>query len=76
MLLYQESLSQLWGRASRYNDPQSAVYIEPRYREVGEFTQQGFVYWPGIPHYKPAVPAESAPSAVAGGAAPAPHGNL
>jgi len=66
VLLYQDSLAQLWGRASRYDDPKSAYYLEPRYREVGESIQQGFVYWPALPKYRPAAPAESAPQAVAG----------
>jgi hypothetical protein len=72
VLLYQDSLAQLWGRKSRYDDTQSAFYLEPRYREIGESMQQGFVYWPALPKYKPAAPAESSPAAVAGGAAPAP----
>jgi hypothetical protein len=76
VLLYQDSLAQLWGRASRYDDPKSTYYLEPRHREIGEFTQQGFVYWPGIPKYKSAVPAESEPKAVAGGAVPSPNSKL
>jgi len=72
VLLYQDSLAQLWGRKSRYDDPQSAFYLEPRYREIGESVQQGFVYWPALPRYKPTAPAESSPAAVAGSTAKPP----
>ena len=53
VLLYQDALAQLWGRKSRYDDPQSAFYVDPRYREVGEFAPQGFILWPAIFEYKP-----------------------
>jgi hypothetical protein len=76
VLLYQDSLAQLWGRAERYDDPKSAYYLEPRHREVGEFVQQGFVYWPAIPKYKPTVPVEGEPKAVAGGTSRSPNSNL
>ena len=65
VLLYQDSLAQLWGRKSRYDDPNSAFYLEPRYREVGQAMQQGFVYWPALPAYTPTAPRESSPAAVA-----------
>jgi hypothetical protein len=68
VLLYQDSLAQLWGRKERYDDPKSAFYLEPRHRELGDFEQQGFVYWPALPKYQPAAPLESPPAAVAGGA--------
>src|SRR5688572_6617955 len=76
VLLYQDSLAQLWGRAERYDDPKSAYYVEPRHREVGESIQQGYVYWPAIPEYKRNAPAESEPQAVAGSAASSPNSNL
>lgn len=69
VLLYQDSLAQLWGRKSRYDDPNSAFYLEPRYREVGQSMQQGFVYWPALPQYAPAAPREISPTAVADNAA-------
>jgi hypothetical protein len=73
VLLYQDSLAQLWGRASRYDDPKSAFYLEPRYREIGESMQQGFVYWPALPKYQPTAPADSSQQAVAGNAADPPR---
>jgi hypothetical protein len=58
VLLYQDSLAQLWGRATRYDDPKSAYYVPPAKREVGEVPQQGFVRWPALPVYEPAAIAE------------------
>jgi len=59
-LLYQDSLSQLWGRSSRYNDPQSAYYLPPAhpYRDIGEDPQRGIVRWPALPAYHPAAGGE------------------
>jgi hypothetical protein len=67
VLLYQDKLSQLWGRASRYDDPQSAHYLPPANREVGEAHQGGFVRWPALPDYRPVGLAESSARDVAGG---------
>jgi hypothetical protein len=53
VLLYQDSLAQLWGRAAKYDDPQSTHYVAPRYREVGDSRQWGYVRWPALPHYAP-----------------------
>jgi hypothetical protein len=53
LLLYQDSLSQLWGRASRYDDPKSAYYLPPSKREVGESPQRGYTVWPALPPYDP-----------------------
>jgi hypothetical protein len=53
VLLYQDALAQLWGRKSRYDDPQSAHYVDPRYRQVGDFVPRGFILWPATFDYKP-----------------------
>ncbi|MEX2174083.1 MAG: hypothetical protein WD872_06955 [Pirellulaceae bacterium] len=53
ILLYQDRLAQLWGRKSRYDDPQSAYYLPPPRRAVGEFAPRGFVPWPALPDYRP-----------------------
>jgi hypothetical protein len=53
VLLYQDALAQLWGRASRYDDPESAYYLPPSAREVGEAVQRGYVRWPALPEYRP-----------------------
>jgi hypothetical protein len=49
VLLYQDSLSQVWGRRGRYDDPASADYIPPSARGVSEELQTGFVQWPAFP---------------------------
>jgi hypothetical protein len=53
VLLYQDGLAQLWGRKSRYDDPHSAFYLEPRRRKVGEFQPVGYLAWPALPKYEP-----------------------
>jgi hypothetical protein len=66
VLLYQDDLAQLWGRSSKYDDPQSAHYVEPRYREIGEALQRGFAHWPAMPEYNPRATPEQSLSTVAG----------
>jgi hypothetical protein len=53
VLLYQDSLAQLWGRATRFDDPTSAYYLPPRKRVIGEAAQIGDVAWPYLPPYSP-----------------------
>ena len=62
VLLYQDGLAQLWGRASKYDDPKSSYYIPHNRREVGETEQRGWVYWPALPDYHPTA-AEGNPAA-------------
>jgi hypothetical protein len=52
-LLYQDGLAQLWGRASRYDDPTSAYYLSKARREIGESLQGGYARWPATPAYSP-----------------------
>src|SRR6185295_11471446 len=73
VLLYQDALAQLWGRASRYDDPKSAYYLEPRRREVGESRQAGVVRWPALPDYHPLATADGASRSVAGNSPPPPN---
>ena len=54
-LLYQDSLAQLWGRRSVYDDPMSADYLPVTEREIGNSPQQGSVAWPAFPVLKPRV---------------------
>jgi len=67
ILLYQDSLAQLWGRRARYDDPNSAFYLPLAKRLVGESVQRGFVLWPALPKYQPLAPAESSNRGLAGG---------
>lgn len=53
VLLYQDSLAQLWGRASKYDDPSSAYELPLAKRYLGDAEQSGWVHWPALPNYKP-----------------------
>ncbi len=53
VLLYQDSLAQLWGRATKYANPESRDFIPPDEREVGDAPQTAFTPWPAIPAYVP-----------------------
>ncbi|MCA9085852.1 MAG: hypothetical protein KDA81_17450 [Planctomycetaceae bacterium] len=48
-LLYQDSLAQLWGRRSQFDDPTSAEYLPPEHRHITDDLQEGAVAWPGFP---------------------------
>jgi hypothetical protein len=49
ILLYQDSLAQLWGRRTKYADPQSPDFIAPGARIVSNQQQEGIVNWPAMP---------------------------
>jgi hypothetical protein len=49
VLLYQDSLAQLWGRRTKYADPLSPEFIAPSQRNVGNQRQEGIVDWPAMP---------------------------
>jgi hypothetical protein len=49
VLLYQDGLSQLWGRASKYDDAQHPDYIPPSQRQISDQPQDGIVAWPALP---------------------------
>ena len=48
-LLYQDGLAELWGRSSRYNDPQSADWLPPSSRHISDDVQHGALPWPAFP---------------------------
>lgn len=48
-LLYQDALAQVWGRASKYDDPASSYFVPRQQREIGDWPQAGWVHWPAIP---------------------------
>ncbi len=41
VLLYQDQIAQLWGRATRYDDPSSPNYLPPERRRITEEPQLG-----------------------------------
>ncbi|MBC7854891.1 MAG: hypothetical protein IAF94_15775 [Pirellulaceae bacterium] len=49
VLLYQDELAQVWGRAAKYTDPVSPSFIPPARRQIGDAKQAGFAKWPAIP---------------------------
>ncbi|MEZ6110019.1 MAG: hypothetical protein R3C99_03235 [Pirellulaceae bacterium] len=49
VLLYQDEIAQLWGRATTYNDPESEQYIAASERRISDAKQVGSVSWPAIP---------------------------
>jgi hypothetical protein len=49
VLLYQDKLAQLWGRASHYGDPFHPGYLPPDQRQITDDPQSGFVAWPALP---------------------------
>lgn len=49
VLLYQDELAQVWGRAAKYGDPRSPHFIPTSRRQIGDSKQAGFAVWPAIP---------------------------
>jgi hypothetical protein len=49
VLLYQDSLAQLWGRSTRYDDPHNPDYLPPSNRQISDAPQTGYVLWPATP---------------------------
>jgi hypothetical protein len=48
-LLYSDSVAELWGRASRYDDPLSATYLPPEYRKFDVKLLEARFHWPALP---------------------------
>lgn len=49
VLLYQDSLAQVWGLRSWYDDPTCDDYLPPAQRTISELEQTGTVTWPALP---------------------------
>lgn len=49
VLLYQDDVAQLWGRASKYDDIRSPEYVAPELRVLAGAPQIGSVTWPALP---------------------------
>jgi hypothetical protein len=50
VLLYQDSLAELWGRSDKYNDPTSKSYVPASSRQITDQPQTGQVTWPALPN--------------------------
>ena len=48
-LLYQDRIAQVWGAASKYDDPASIHYIAADRRKISDDEQEGTVPWPALP---------------------------
>ncbi len=48
-LLYRDRISELWGRSSRYDQPQSEHYLAPSDRRQDPTPRTGAVEWPALP---------------------------
>ncbi|MEQ9406210.1 MAG: hypothetical protein RIK87_00735 [Fuerstiella sp.] len=48
-LLYQDSLAQLWGRRSIYDNPEAPDYLSPSLRYISDDLQEDTVAWPAFP---------------------------
>lgn len=48
-LLYRDDLAELWGRSTRYADPNSSDYIPPEHRPLTDAPQLGMTAWPAAP---------------------------
>lgn len=57
-LLYQDSLAQIWGLRSRFDDPQSRDYLPPHRRSITDAPQQGRAAYPALPVSR--IPVQSA----------------
>jgi len=51
ILLYQDSLAELWGRRNVYDDPANASFIPSANRKWDAASQSGSVAWPGFPRF-------------------------
>jgi hypothetical protein len=63
-LLYQDKVAQVWGRAAKYDCPQSPHFIPVEFRCITEEEQEGSTPWPAMPVYGRMT------SQLAGGGAP------
>ena len=48
-LLYQDSLAQLWGKRSKYDDSSNSSFVPPSRRQISDTPQLGTVRWPAYP---------------------------
>lgn len=52
VLLYQDSVAQVWGRRDKYDDPQSPDYLPESLRQTDGRLVTGFAAWPALPLQK------------------------
>jgi hypothetical protein len=59
ILLYCDRVAELWGRASRYDDPASPDFIAARHRVLDASPRDGTVAWPALPLPIPEQPSDA-----------------
>lgn len=59
VLLYHDPVAEIWGRRSRYDDPQSPHYFPPEKRLVVREVAKGYVPWPAWPQFAIEAKADS-----------------
>ena len=48
-LLYQDSLAQVWGIKSKFDNPRHDSYLPPSSRQISDQPQTGYATWPALP---------------------------
>jgi hypothetical protein len=64
VLLYCDRVAELWGRASRYDEPTSPDFIAARHRVLDVSPREGTIAWPALPLPLPTQPADAESIAV------------
>ena len=49
VLLYEDTLAQLWGRRATYDNPENSDYVAPVMRKSCRHEPRGYVNWPALP---------------------------
>jgi hypothetical protein len=49
LMLYQDEIAQVWGRAAVFGHPRGREYFHPQARAIGDEPQVGSVPWPAFP---------------------------
>ena len=49
--LYRDRVAEVWGRARRFDDPESADYLPPEERVDDPAPRDGAFHWPALPDY-------------------------
>lgn len=62
VLLYQDQVAQLWGRAVEFDHPSGQQYLAPDQRIIGDEPQVGSVTWPALPVRRSQRPVQLAES--------------